>query len=365
MTTTDSKVDVNFPELMSRLLDLLNPKERDVIERRFSLGGKSKETLDKIGKSYSITRERVRQIEAVALKKLARISMDPSMRQIHDLAYTVLESNGRIMLESRLVSEMLKNMSSTKNIDTNSMKLAMRVSERMTKQDKNQFYRPFWRASDISLMEVKTLIKDMQKVLRKNKDVMTIEEIAKALGDVYAHETIESVLQIDFSFKSAEDGWGLSSWRHINPRSIKDKIMITFREVGKPMHFTEIVNHVLKDFEAKKMVTHQAIHNELIRHDEFVLVGRGLYALQEWGMPSGTVCDLIRDVLLENDGPMKRQDIINAVLEKREIRVGTISLNLQKYAFFRRVGRAVYEYVPELDKRRRNLKAIRKEKSAK
>ena len=363
MTPANAKVDVNFPELMSRLLALLNPKERDVIERRFSLDGKPKETLDKIGKSYSITRERVRQIEAVALKKLARISMDPSMRQIHDLAYSILETHGRIMLEDRLVSEMLKNMEDTKNIDSNAMKLAMRVSDRMTKQDKNQFYRPFWRAADISLMEVKTLIKDIQKILRKNKDIMDTEALVTSLGDVYAVETIDSVLEIDFSFKQAEDAWGLSSWRHINPRSIKDKIMITFREVGKPMHFTEIVNHVLKDFDAKKMVTHQAIHNELIRHDDFVLVGRGLYALQEWGMPSGTVCDLIRDVLVENGEPMKRQEIINSVLKKREIRVGTISLNLQKYPFFRRVGRAVYEYVPELDKRRRNLKAIRKQQA--
>ena len=359
MTNTQAKVDVNFPELMSRLLALLNPKERDVIERRFSLDSKPKETLDKIGKSYSITRERVRQIEAVALKKLARISMDPSMRQIHDLAYSILETNGRIMLEDKLVSEMLTSMTNTKNIDANAMKLAMRVSDRMTKQDKNQFYRPFWRASDISLMEVKGLIKDIRKVLRKEKDIMAVESVVKSLGDVYTMETLESVLAIDFSFKATEDGWGLSSWRHINPRSIKDKIMITFKNHGKPMHFTEIVNHVLSDFEAKKMVTHQAIHNELIRHEDFVLVGRGLYALQEWGMPSGTVCDLIRDVLVENGEPMKRQEIINAVLEKREIRVGTISLNLQKYPFFRRVGRAVYEYVPELDKRRRNLKAIR------
>ena len=125
MTKTYAKVDVNFPELMSRLLALLNPKERDVIERRFSLDGKSKETLDKIGKSYSITRERVRQIEAVALKKLARISMDPSMRQIHDLAYTILEDNGRIMLEDKLVSDMLTSMTNTKNIDANAMKLCL------------------------------------------------------------------------------------------------------------------------------------------------------------------------------------------------------------------------------------------------
>lgn len=350
----NTKVDVNFSELMSRLLALLSPKERDVIERRFSLAGHKKETLDKIGKSYSITRERVRQIEAVALKKLTRISMDPSMREIHSLAFEILNTSGKVMLEDRLVSEMLKNMSETKNVDTNAVKLAMRVSDRMVKQDKNQFYNAFWRTSDLSLMEVKGLIKAIQKTMRKKGDVVSTEELFEKLNKDYPLNMVESVLEVDWSFKKTEEGWGLSAWRHINPKSIKDKIMIVFKEESKPLHFTEIVNHVLGDFDAKKMVTHQAIHNELIRHEDFVLVGRGMYALKDWGLAAGTVCDLIVQVLKENDGPMKRQDIINAVLAKRDIRIGTISLNLQKYEFFKRVGRAVYEYAPELDKRRRN-----------
>ena len=353
---TTPKVDVNFSELMSRLLGLLSPKERDVIERRFSLAGHKKETLDKIGKSYSITRERVRQIEAVALKKLARISMDPSMRQIHNLAFEILNENGKVMLEDRLVSEMLKNMNDTKNIDTNAVKLAMRVSDRMIKQDKNQFFRAFWRTSDLTLMEVKTLIKGLQKTMNKKGDITSTEELFEKLNKDYPLNMIESALEVDWSFKRTEEGWGLSAWRHINPKSIKDKIMIVFKEAGKPLHFTEIVNHVLNDFDAKKMVTHQAIHNELIRHEDFVLVGRGMYALKEWGLAAGTVCDLIVQVLQENGDPMKRQDIINAVLKKRDIRIGTISLNLQKYDFFKRVGRAVYEYAPEMDKRRRNKK---------
>lgn len=353
-------VDVNFSELMARLLDLLSPKERDVVERRFSLGGRKKETLDRIGKSYSITRERVRQIEAVAIKKLARISMDPSMRQIHNLAYDILCDHGRVMSEDILVSEMLKNMANPAQLDTNAIKLAMRVSDRMIKQEKNQFYRPFWRTSELSLMDVKNLIKSVQKTMRKKGDVMEVEELAEKLGEQYPKDMVASVLHVDWSFKPVDDQWGLTSWRHINPRSIKDKITIVFKEVGKPLHFTEIVNHVLNDFEAKKMVTHQAIHNELIRHDEFVLVGRGIYALSEWGLPSGTVCDLIKQVLEENGEPMKRQEIINAVLKKRDIRVGTISLNLQKYPFFRRVGRAVYEYAGDLDNRRRHKKALAK-----
>ena len=346
---------IDFPKLMDRLLRLLTEKEQNVITRRFSLGGGQRETLDKIGRSFSITRERVRQIETMAIKKLARISMDPSMRFIHDLAYTTLVKNGRVMSEDLLVSDMLKKVGSSE-IDVNAMKLAMRVSGRLVKQEKNQFHHPFWHTKDLAVQEVKGLIKTTQKALQKKGDVLAIDELKYELKGNYDQVMVASVLRIDKGFCETPRGWGLAAWRHINPRSIKDKILITLKDDGKPLHFTDIANHVLGDFKAKKVVTPQAIHNELIRHDEFVLVGRGMYGLKEWGMVAGTVCDVIKTVLQENGGPMKRQEIIEGVLKKREIRIGTISLNLQKYAFFKRVGRAVYEYDPSLDPKAKKKK---------
>ena len=344
--------DVNFSELMKRLLSLLTPKEKDIVERRFSLGGQERETLDKIGKSYAITRERVRQIESVAIKKLARISMDPSMRLIHELAHSILVEHGKVMSEDLLVSGMLKELNNPQEIDVNAVKLAMRVSDKLVKQDKNQFFRPFWRTEDVSLGDVKALIKKIKATLQKNKDVMSLDALYGQISAVPATR-VASALEIDWGFLETENGWGLKAWRFINPRSIKDKILVTLRETEKPLHFKDIIHQVLNGFQAKKPVTPQAIHNELIRHDEFVLVGRGLYGLKEWGMAAGTVCDVIKSVLKEHGEPMKRQEIIAEVLKKREIRLGTISLNLQKYPFFRRVGRAVYIYDSELDKGRR------------
>ena len=65
-------------------------------------------------------------------------------------------------------------------------------------------------------------------------------------------------------------------------------------------------------------------------------------------------CDLIISVFKENNfEPMRRKDIIDQLLSKRDVRLGTISLNLQKYPFFKRVGRAVYEYDSSLDDRKR------------
>jgi len=130
-------------------------------------------------------------------------------------------------------------------------------------------------------------------------------------------------------------------WRHINPRSIRDKAYIVLKKHTSPLHFVEIANKIAESGFDKKVVTTQAVHNELIRYDQFVLVGRGLYALKEWGYKKGTVADVIED-LLKKKTPMTKQEIIQGVLKQRQVKKGTISLNLQKNPKFVRVGRAVY-----------------------
>ncbi len=355
-TASQTKIKVDFKEFMEKLLGLLSTRERDVIERRFAIGYDKKETLDHIGKSYSVTRERIRQIEAVAIQKLARISQDKSIRVIHDIAKEVLAKFGGVMGEDQLVSEMLKVIDGAQETNTNSLKFTMRVSKDLVKHEKNQFFRPFWHLKTLSFAEIKNAMKDITKVLKKNGDVMDVNEIASELKTKYPKEMIKSLMYVDWNFLEVKGKWGLTSWRHINPRSIRDCIAIVLKEEGKPLHFTEIMKKIVQKFPERKRVTPQASHNELIRHNEFVLLGRGMYGLREWGMASGTVSDLIRQVLLENGGTMRRSDIIEEVLKKRDVRVGTISLSLQKYPFFERTGRAVYTYNKDLDTkvRRRN-----------
>jgi hypothetical protein len=185
--------------------------------------------------------------------------------------------------------------------------------------------------------------------MNKEKQLIPVRDLVKDIPEADA-DMIESSLYIDWIFCQKEEGWGITSWRHINPRSIKDKIILVFKNIGKKLHFSEVANHVLDDFNSHKIVTRQAIHNELIRHDEFALIGRGEYGLKEWGMVAGTVSDVIIQVLKEHNGPMQRRAIIEAVQKKRDIRETTISLNLQKYPFFERIGRAVYEFNVEKEK---------------
>jgi len=57
-------------DVLGRLLDVLNEKERSVIERRYGLAGNRRMTLREVGEVLELTRERVRQIEIRALNKL-------------------------------------------------------------------------------------------------------------------------------------------------------------------------------------------------------------------------------------------------------------------------------------------------------
>ncbi|MBP9738938.1 hypothetical protein KBD20_04580, partial [Candidatus Saccharibacteria bacterium] len=140
-----------------------------------------------------------------------------------------------------------------------------------------------------------------------------------------------------------KDQWGLLKWPLVNPKNIRDKIYVILQEQGKPMHFSEISGKIKDSDFKRKDVTTQAIHNELIKDGRFVLIGRGIYALKEWGYAKGTVSDIITKILKKSKEPMHRDDIVREVLKSRQVKETTILLNLQGKKQFKRVAKATYE----------------------
>ena len=214
--------------------------------------------------------------------------------------------------------------------------------------DKTNVFKPFWRLNTIKLDMIKTIISAGIALMNKKSDVIADSEIAALVLETVkeklpnASESLTlSSMEVDKRVKRVKEGFGLMSWRHINPRSIRDKAYIILKKTTSPLHFVEIANKIAGAGFDKKVVTTQAVHNELIRYEQFVLVGRGLYALKEWGYRKGTVADVIEE-LLKKKSPLTKQEIIEGVLKQRKVKKGTISLNLQKNPKFVRVGRAVY-----------------------
>lgn len=340
---------LDLSEIIEDMFLVLTNKEKDVIVKRFSLDSKPKQTLEKIGQSFSVTRERIRQIEKIALNKLRRTVDNTKLSIINKLAKETLTTHGGILLESKLVAEILNNIISTQEVDANIIKLALNINPEITKMEKTNTYKPFWHMLSISMDDIKLIIETGITILNKKGDVIIDEKLAVEVviaieekGKKFVNPMILSGLEVDKRVKRIKEGFGLIMWRHINPRSIRDKAYIVLKKGGNPLHFVEIANKIAESGFDKKVVTTQAVHNELIRYEQFVLVGRGLYALKEWGYKKGTVADVIEN-LLHKKSPMTKQEIIQGVLKQRQVKKGTISLNLQKNAQFVRVGRAVYK----------------------
>ncbi|MBI2638604.1 hypothetical protein HYW83_03375 [Candidatus Peregrinibacteria bacterium] len=339
---------LNLTKILEDIFLVLTPKEKEVIIKRFSLNNEPRQTLEKIGQQFSVTRERIRQIEKIALGKLRRTLENTKLIEVAKIAKELLGLNGGLSNEDELVSEIVKRLAATAEVDSHIIRLALAICPDFVRTEKNGVFHPFWRLKAMDEGELSMVADLIYHTLAKKKDVVPASELAgdveaqlQEKGRKFSREAVMALLLVDVRFKKVKEGVGLMGWRHINPKSIRDKAYIVLKREGKPLHFVEIANKITESAFDKKMVTTQAVHNELIRDEHFVLVGRGLYGLKEWGYKKGTVADVIED-LLRKKSPLTKQEIIAGVLKQRHVKKGTISLNLQKNEQFVRVGRAVY-----------------------
>jgi DNA-directed RNA polymerase delta subunit len=340
----------SLKEVMDDMFLVLTDKEKDVIVKRFSLNNKPRQTLDKIGKHYQVTRERIRQIENIALSKLRRTVSNTKLRYVNRLAKEFLVEEGGVMLEKDLVSRVLSHMNGSAQIDASIIALSLNCDAELSKYDRTSTTEDFWALKEVTFADIVLLRDTALSILRKHGDIMSEEQIVSAVQNQgklkdrqFSSKLIIGCLKTDKGVRLVDTKWGLMEWRHVNPRSIRDKAIIVLEKNKRPMHFVEIANKISEVGFGKKVVTVQAVHNELIRYDQFVLVGRGLYVLGKWGYKSGTVSDVIEDLLKKN-GAMSKKQIVEEVLKQRKVKIGTISLNLQKNPQFVRVGRAVYDF---------------------
>ncbi len=346
-TPTDPAVETLLSQLKNqteRLLLLLSDKERYVIERRFTLDNKKKATLEEIGQYFHVTRERIRQIEKNALQKLRRNIEKFEIFTINDIAFKHLQQQGGIMREDLLLSKIIREKN---DIYASSLILILSLDKRFVHLSNTIYYHPYFRFAELEEQMVDKVTQYSLTFLRKKGDLVGLNDLTKEIqSHVIEAKNLPSaafyaLFQIHKSFKVLNDGIGLIEWRHIHPRTLRDKIYFVLRQGNAPRHFVDISNAISSaDFD-KKNINLQAIHNELIRHSDFVLIGRGIYALSEWGYKPGTVSTVIES-LLRDKGNMPEEAIIHGVLERRQVKPITVILNLKNKPQFTRVGRKLY-----------------------
>ena len=80
----DAAIHSNLRETTTRVLASLTPREERVLRMRFGIGMNTDHTLEEVGQQFSVTRERIRQIEAKALRKLKHPSRSRKLRSFLD-----------------------------------------------------------------------------------------------------------------------------------------------------------------------------------------------------------------------------------------------------------------------------------------
>jgi DNA-directed RNA polymerase delta subunit len=198
--------------------------------------------------------------------------------------------------------------------------------------------------SEEIVSKAKQVEKTAKEVIDKNQALFTQDEIVKAIGNVLvgqknniSKDDIVNYLQVLESVSRNKFGkWGRSEWKEISPKGTRERIYLILKENKQPLHFTNIAELIDKYGLGKKKAHPQTVHNELIKDDRFILVGRGIYALREWGYQKGTIKDVVEEILKKNSRPMKREEIISAVLKVRKVKKATIVINLNNPKFFKR-----------------------------
>ncbi|PIZ61596.1 hypothetical protein COY17_04030 [Candidatus Saccharibacteria bacterium CG_4_10_14_0_2_um_filter_52_9] len=316
-------------------------REREIVGRRFGLFDR-KETLEQIGEMLGITRERVRQLEKSVVTKLRQTAEQGSLPHIADFQTRVLEllnDTGEAARVSDLADKLSNEASREEQART--AFLSQLSPDLSVVQEDDNFYNSVGIKAVHDEKALKARVAKLIETIKEIGEPKSIEDIAKAVG-IDNSKTAAALASTSKQLATLNGRWGLVKWPMVNPKNIRDKIYVILKEHGKHMHFNQIASAIKDSDFKRKDVTTQAIHNELIKDKRFVLIGRGIYALKEWGYEKGTVADIITEVLKAANEPLHRDEIVKRVLKSRFVKETTILLNLQGKPQFKRVAKATY-----------------------
>lgn len=340
---TEAKQPIDLQAGVAGIIALIDQeREREIITRRFGLYDR-RETLEQIGELLGITRERVRQLEKailIRLKIAAEEGKTDAVASLEKAFIRTLSEMGRAARIQDLADKVYGKP--TNQQERAHVAFIATLAPNLTVIDENDNYFQSTAVAEYGdEKKLRSRVDEIVAIIKEAKEPQSVDQLFDKLS--YEHPgQVAALASISKQLAHLRDSWGLTKWPTVNPKNIRDKIYVILADNKKPMHFSDIAKSIKGSAFKRKDVTTQAIHNELIKDKRFVLIGRGIYALDNWGYSKGTVSDIISEVLKKAGEPLHRDEIVKRVLKSRQVKETTILLNLQSKAQFKRVAKATY-----------------------
>jgi hypothetical protein len=338
-----AKLSFQPKQIVKKLLGTLPERSQDVLMRRYGLGTDSiPQTLESIGQKYNITRERVRQIEEYSLANIRKSSEFTKSEVYFEELKELIKKLGGVISERDLLKEI-----STNQATQNQIHFLLVLGNAFVQKKENSDFVCRWCVDEDLAKKIEDSIKKLysglndEDIIPESKMIKDFLESLKDISDSYKDEEIlKRWLKMSKNVDSNPLGeWGKATSPNINVKGMRDYAYLVIRQHGSPIHFREVAEKIAKIFNKKAHVA--TCHNELIKDSRFVLVGRGLYALAEWGYISGVVRDVIQK-LIDKHGPLTKDEIIDKVLKERYVKDNTIMVNLQNPKYFKKDSKGKY-----------------------
>lgn len=347
----------------SILKTIPNPRNREIIRRRLGLFD-NRQTLDRIGQDQELTRERIRQIAASVMAELeanAARSGSEDLKQAEGHIKSSLAKIGNVARISDLARQLVG--SAQNEIHQAQITFLARLSpEFVVIEPSNHHHAGIALRDHHNLNEVHQHISSVVGHIDDIGSPVSAGTISQdRMKSEISPDHVHGIASLSKRLAFLDGVWGMNHWSSVNPTNIRGKIDIILRKNPEPMHFLDIADKIKASNFRRNSVTPQAVHNELIKDERFVLVGRGLYGHRDHGYQPGTVADIITDVLSKADGPVERSEIVRQVLKQRLVKETTISLSLQsKPQFKRQPGSSKYILDPNFDTSHSSKKSSKK-----
>jgi len=340
---TNSTISFDTTALVKRLLAEVPERAREVLIFRFGLGTKaSRDTLEAIGERWGITRERVRQIEAAGIESIRNSKAFGDSQDSFDELSKYIEALGGIIPEDELLNGL-----ATDEKSRNRIRFLLVVGSAFFRERETDEFYARWHVDQKTAQAVHSALSRLYETL-DDAEVMAegdiINRFLEELKDVNSAYQNEEILKRWLTIsktiaKNPLSEWGKAHAPAIRTKGIRDYAYLVIKQKGEPMHFGDVATSIVEVFNKKAHVA--TTHNELIKDSRFVLVGRGLYALAEWGFHPGVVRDVVKEVL-EKNGPLMRDAIIAEVKKVRYVKDNTILVNLGDTRYFKRQKDGTY-----------------------